>query len=318
MRIVFFGSPGAALPALTALLEAGHQIPLVVTQPDRPAGRGRVPTPCPVKAFALERGLPTYEPERIRNDPQAVERLRAARADIHVVVAYGQIMPVSIIDLPPRRSLNLHFSLLPAYRGASPVSWAIRRGEIRTGVTIFRLNEKMDEGLVYACAGEEIKADDTTGSLESRLAVLGAGLLLRTLANLGGLVPKPQDPEAATYAPKLKKEDGNVDWTAEAAVVDKHVRAMIPWPTAFSFSAGERIIVLAGKPAARPAGADPAAEPGTILSAGKAGLLVACGGGTAYAILRLQPEGRKPMDAAAFLAGGKGLAGRRFSPGPQV
>lgn len=303
---------------MTALLAAGHQIPLVVTRPDRPAGRGRVPTPCPVKAFALERGLPTYEPEKIRQDPQAVERLRAARADIHIVVAYGQIMPVSIIDLPPRRSLNLHFSLLPAFRGASPVCWAIRRGEIRTGVTIFRLNEKMDEGAIYACAGEEIKPDDTTGSLEERLAVLGAGLLVRTLANMGAIIPKPQDPESATYAPKLKKEDGAIDWSAEAGLVDRHVRAMLPWPTAFSFSAGGRIIVLAGKSVPRPGGADPAPEPGSVLSAGKTGILVACGGRTAYAILRLQPEGRKPMDAAAFLAGGKLAAGRRLSAIPQA
>jgi methionyl-tRNA formyltransferase len=308
MRIVFFGSPEAALPTLAGLIDAGHDVPLVVTQPDKPAGRGRVPTACPVKAFALVRGMPVYEPGRIRKDPEAVDKLRLARPDIHIVVAYGQIMPGPVIDLPPHRSLNLHFSLLPAYRGASPVSWAIRRGERKTGVTIFRLNEKMDEGDIYARAEEAIRPDDTTGSLEARLAVMGAGLMLRTLAGLDSIVPIPQAQAEATYAPKLKKEDGAIDWGAEAASVDLHVRAMTPWPTAFTFAGRERLIILAGKPAAIPA----AGEPGTVLRADKAGFLIACGGGTVYAIGRIQPEGRKPMVAAAFTAGGRITEGIRL------
>jgi methionyl-tRNA formyltransferase len=318
MRIVFFGSPEAALPALSALLAAGHEVPLVVTQPDRPAGRGRLPAPSPVKAFAVGLGLPTYEPERIRKDPGAVDRLRAARPDIQVVVAYGQIMPGPIIDLPPHRSLNLHFSLLPAYRGAAPASWAIRRGEKKTGVTIFRLNEKMDEGDIYASAEEPIGPDDTTGSLERRLAQIGSGLLVRTLANLDTIAPRPQAHEAATYAPKLKKADGAIDWNAEAADVDRHIRSMTPWPTAFGFLGDERLIILAGRPHLE-AGSPPAAyEPGTVLSVGKTGILIACGGGTAYGIARLQPEGRKTMDAAAYLAGGKIRPGLRLTPAPRV
>jgi methionyl-tRNA formyltransferase len=311
MRIVFFGSPEAALPALEALLEAGHEIPLVVTQPDRPAGRGRVLTPCPVKAAALAKGLPTYEPERIRRDPAAVERLRAARPDIHIVVAYGQIMPGPVIDLPPHRSLNLHFSLLPAYRGASPVSWAIRRGESRTGVTIFRLNERMDEGDVYASAEEPIGPLDTAGSLESRLAVLGAGLLVETLASLDRITPRPQAHEAATLAPKLKKEDGRIDWRADAPAIDRHIRAMTPWPSAFTFLGTERLILLAGRPAPAAVGSKPDAEPGTVLSADREGIVVACGSG-AYAIDRLRPEGRRAMDALAWLAGGRIKAGGRL------
>ncbi len=289
-------------------------MPLVVTQPDKPAGRGRVPTPCPVKAYALSRGLAVYEPGRIRKDPDAVARLGQARADIHIVVAYGQIMPGPVIDLPPHRSLNLHFSLLPAYRGASPVSWAIRRGERRTGVTIFRLNEKMDEGDIYARAEEAIGPDDTTGSLEARLAGLGAGLMLRTLAGLDAIVPVPQNHAEATYAPKLKKEDGAIDWSVDAAAVDRQVRAMSPWPTAFTFAAKERLIILAGKPADTSTGG----EPGTVLKADKAGLLIACGSGTAYAIDRIQPEGRKPMDVAAFIAGGRLSAGLCLSPTPKI
>jgi methionyl-tRNA formyltransferase len=312
MRIVFFGSPQAAVPSLSALLEAGHEIPLIVTKPDHPAGRGRALTPCPVKSYASGRGLPTYEPERIRKDPEAVERLRAARPDIHVVVAFGQIMPGPIIDLPPHRSLNLHFSLLPAYRGASPVSWAIRKGETRTGVTIFRLNERMDEGDVYASLEEPIRPQDTTGSLEQRLADLGAGLLVETLARLDRIIPRPQDHGLATLAPKLRKEDGWIDWTAEAAVVDRHVRAMTPWPSAFSVLGGERLIVRSGRPELFPPDHGPAAEPGAILRADKGGILVACGHGTAYAIERLQPEGRKAMDAAAWLAGGRGRTDHRL------
>jgi methionyl-tRNA formyltransferase len=313
MRIVFFGSPEAALPTLTALLDGGHEVPLIVTQPDKPAGRGRIPTPCPVKAFALSRGFPVYEPGRIRKDPDAIARLGQARADIHIVVAYGQIMPGPVIDLPPHRSLNLHFSLLPAYRGASPVAWAILRGERKTGVTIFRLNEKMDEGDIFARAEEAIRPDDTTGSLEARLADLGAGLMLRTLARLDAIIPVPQDHAEATYAPKLKKEDGAIDWRAEAAAVDRRVRAMSPWPTAYTFAGRERLIVLAGKPADGPAGD----EPGLVLKADKSGLLIACGGGTAYAIDRIQAEGRKPMDAAAFNAGGRLSAGLGLSPTPK-
>lgn len=311
MRIVFFGSPEAALPSLEALLAAGHEIPLVVTQPDRPAGRGRIMAPCPVKALALAKGLPTYEPERIRKDAMAVDRLRAARPDIHIVVAYGQIMPGPVINLPPRRSLNLHFSLLPAYRGASPVSWAIRRGESRTGVTIFRLNEKMDEGDIYASAEEPIGPQDTTGSLERRLAVLGAGLLIETLAGLDRITPRPQAHEAATLAPKLKKEDGRIDWRADAAAIDRHVRAMTPWPSAFTFLEAERLIVLSGRPLSSSLASDRDAEPGTVVSAGRDGIMIACDGGI-YAIGRLQPEGRKAMDAAAWLAGGRIKAGLRL------
>ncbi len=318
MRIVFFGSPNAALPALEALLQAGHRVELVVTQPDRPSGRGRRLSPCPVKVFAMEKGIPTYNPERIRKAPEALDILKRTGADIHVIVAYGQIMPGPVIDLPPRRSLNVHFSLLPLYRGASPVAWAIRNGETKTGVTIFRLNEKMDEGDILASANAEILPGDTAGSLETRLARLGADLLLETLEGIDARPLRPQDHAAATYAPKLRKEDGLIDWRAGAGVIDRHIRAMTPWPSAYTFLKGERLIVLKGRPAPirpEPAESAPASAPGIISLAGRAGLRVFCGGGTEYEIERLQLEGRKPLEAAVFVQGGRIKPGDAFSSG---
>lgn len=309
MRIVFFGSPAAALPSLERLLCAGHEIPLVVTQPDKPAGRGRKLTPCPVKAFALEHGLPVLEPVRIRKDEAAPARLRAASPDIQVVVAYGQILPASIIDAPPLRTINVHFSLLPKYRGASPVAWAILNGETTTGVTIFRLNEKMDEGDVYASLETPIGPAETAGELEARLAGLGAGLLLETLEGIGDRPLAPQDHARATPAPKLAKEDGRLDWARDAAEIDRRVRAFNPRPGPFTCLAGRRILIRRGAPLGRTLAAAP---PGRVLSLSRDGLEVSCGGGTLYAIRELQPEGRRTMDAAAFAAGGGIRVGAAF------
>jgi methionyl-tRNA formyltransferase len=301
MRIVFFGSPAAALPALEALLKAGHDVPLVVTQPDRPAGRGRQLTPSPVKRFAREHGLPTIEPERIRRDESVLPRLQAAEPDIQVVVAYGQIMPGPVIYLPPLHTVNVHFSLLPRYRGASPVAWAVLNGETKTGVTIFELNEKMDEGDVYAWEETPIGPEETTAGLEGRLAAIGAELLVRTLARIRELTRHPQDHARATYARKIIKEDGLLTWTDEAAVIDRKVRAFQPWPSAFTFQQGKRLIIHHGRPVPGPAGERPAGE---VLEAGKEGLTVACGNRTAYRITSLRVEGRPTMDAYAFFLGG--------------
>jgi len=304
MRIVFFGSPAAALPSLEGLLHAGHDIPLVVTQPDRPAGRGRRLTPCAVKAFARERGIPSFEPERIRKDPTAVERLRETGAALHVVVAYGQIMPEPVINLPPHRSLNVHFSLLPKYRGASPVAWAILNNESSTGITIFRLNERMDEGDIFSSVETPIRSDDTAGSLEARLAVLGAELLVKTIGQLSVIVPRIQNHALATPAPKLKKDSGLVDWSQKAAAIDRHVRAMNPWPTAYTFFGGERLILHEGHPLAPEAPAS-GGVPGTVLETSAAGIRLSCGEGTEYLLTRLQAEGRNPLEAAVFIRGGR-------------
>jgi methionyl-tRNA formyltransferase len=309
MRIAFFGSPDAALPTLRALIEAGHDIALVVTQPDRPAGRGLKTTPCPVKWFAAERGLPVAQPSRVRKDEAFLETIAAARPDVNVVVAFGQIMPVPVIDLPRHHSLNVHFSLLPRYRGASPVAWAILRGETRTGVTVFELNERMDEGDVLAVEGTEIGPRESTRELEARLAGIGAALMVRTLANIDGARRVPQDHAMATLAPKLRKEDGLIAWAEPAGAVDRRVRAFDPWPIAFSFLCGTRIQVLSGLPL------DERIEgpgPGTVVSAGKAGIVVACGGGSLYRIERLRPEGKPAMDAHAFAVGGNARPGTVF------
>ena len=309
MRIVFFGSPEAALPTLRRLLEEGHSVELVVSQPDKPAGRGRKLAPCPVKRFAAERGLPVVEPVRVRKDEGFLERLAAARPDINIVVAYGQIMPVPVIDLPRYRSLNVHFSLLPRYRGASPVSWAILRGETRTGVTIFELNERMDEGDVLAMEATDIGPRETARELESRLAEIGARLMARTLANIDAARRVPQDHKEATLAPKLRKEDGLVDWTADARTIDRKVRAFDPWPTAFTFLGRVRLQVRRGLPLGSVAGA---AKPGTVIAIGKGGLDTACGEGTIFRIERLHPEGKAEMDAYAYALGGNVRPGDSF------
>jgi methionyl-tRNA formyltransferase len=309
MRIVFFGSPGAAIPSLEALLRAGHAVELIVSQPDRPAGRGRKLTASPVKRLALERGIEVIQPERIRSDPAAFGRIEAVRADVHVVVAYGQIIPLSIIDLPKHKSLNVHFSLLPKYRGASPVQGAILAGESRTGVTIIRLNEKMDEGDILAAVEVPILPGENAGELESRLAALGADLLLRTLDKIGSVVAFPQDHAAATYAPKIKKEDGRIDWTSDAATIDRKVRAFTPRPSAHSLFNGRRLIILKGRAVD---GGPGQYTSGEIVSVTKDGLVVACGGKTFYRIERIQPEGKKPMDAYAFSLNGRIRPGNRL------
>jgi methionyl-tRNA formyltransferase len=302
MRIVFFGSPEAALPALQGLLTAGHVIELVVTQPDKPAGRGKKLAAPPVKEFALCHGLPVYQPERIRTAPDATENLRAARADIFVVVAYGQILPPEIIDIPPHKTVNIHFSLLPRYRGAAPVQGALLNGETRTGVTIFRLNEKMDEGDILIRSETAISPRETAGELEARLADIGTTLLLDTLDRIDEIPLQPQDPAATTPAPKMRKEDGRLDWSREAGEVDRRVRAFSPRPSAFTSFKGQRLIVLKGAPLS---GANASGNPGTAHRIAKEGLEICCGGGTLYRIERLQPESRGAMDAYAFTLNGR-------------
>jgi methionyl-tRNA formyltransferase len=304
MRVVFFGSPEAALPSIRALRDAGHEIPLVVTQPDRPMGRGKQLLPGPIKRFALDHGIPVVQPEKIRLDPEILDRLRAAAPDIQVVVAYGQILPMPVVALPQHWTINVHFSILPRFRGAAPVAAAIAAGETRTGVTIFRLNEKMDEGDVLSGEETEIGPAETAGELEARLAELGAGLLLRTLTQIETIVPRPQDHSLATLAPKLRKEDGLLDWKLSALEIDRRVRALTPRPSAYSRLHDGRLIILAGRPEEGVASPAHQGPPGTVVGLSKSGISVACGGGTRYLITRLLPENRMEMDAYAFTLGG--------------
>jgi len=302
MRVVFFGSPASAIPSLAKLMTAGHSVELVLSQPDKPSGRGKRLKPCPVKIFALEKGLPCYEPSQVRKDPAAREKIRHVDPDIIVVVAYGQIIPAAIFDLPKFKSINVHFSLLPKYRGASPVQWAVLNGETRTGVTIFRLNEKMDEGDVLASEEAAILPRENAVNLETRLAHIGAELLLKTLAMIDRIQPAAQDHTLATYAPKLKKEDGLIDWTQDAEAVDRKVRAMTPWPSAFTFLRGRRLIIQEGQPSFEKADRD---APGAVISIEKYGILVCCKERSLYLIQTLQPENKKTMGAFSFSLGGQ-------------
>lgn len=305
MRIVFFGSPEAAVPCLERLLACGHSVDLVITQPEKPSGRGLATSPSAVKRFAAAKGIPVLEPEKIRKDESLPDRLKAIGPDVNIVAAYGQIIPASILYLPPHKTLNVHFSLLPKYRGAAPVQWAVLNGETRTGVTIMELNEKMDEGDILLSTETAILPEETASALEERLADLGARLLIETLDSLDGIERVPQDHSLATYAPKLKKEEGRIDWHNPALVIERKVRAFTSRPGAFTIFRGKRLIILAGRLEEPRESAGPVKPPGTLLSWNKAGLTVACGDGDLYTIKKLQPEGKKAMPAHAFALGAR-------------
>lgn len=302
MRTVFFGSPAAALPSLESLLAAGHTVELVVTQPDKPAGRGRKLAPSAVKAFALAHGIPVVEPARIRTDEPALARIRAAGPNINIVVAYGQIIPHAAHYFPRHHSLNVHFSLLPKYRGAAPVQWTIINGDDEAGVTIIELNDRMDEGDILAQERVDVGPRETAPALETRLAVLGAGLLISTLARIDRLPRLKQDDAAATLAPKIRKEDGRLSWAETAGVIDRRVLALADRPGFFTFFRGKRINIIKGSPI--PASRE-AARPGQIVTVDRSGIVVACGAATSYLIEDLQPEGKSPMSAHAFSLGTK-------------
>jgi methionyl-tRNA formyltransferase len=268
----------------------------VLTQPDRPRGRGRQTAESPVKAAALRLRLPVYQPERVRR-PEAVEYLRGLAVDAMVVVGYGQIIPQVVIDLAPLGIINVHASLLPKYRGAGPIQWAIVNGETRTGVTTMRIDAGLDTGDMLLKAETGIGPDETAVELGSRLAVLGAGLLVETLDGLaaGSIVPQQQDTAEATYAPLLKKEDGRIDWSRPAAAIHNRVRGLQPWPGAFAAFRGQTLHVAKTRP-----GAGGPAPGGQIVSLRP--LTVATGDGT-LELIEVQMEGRKRMPAADFVNG---------------
>ena len=302
MKIVFFGSPPAALPSLRSLIDAGHTIELVVTQPDKPAGRGRRLQPSAVKAFARERGIATIEPAKIRTDESALERIREAGPDVNVVVAYGQIIPNAVHSFPRHRSLNVHFSLLPKYRGAAPVQWAILNGDHESGVTIIELNDRMDEGEILAMIRVPVGPRETAGELENRLAGLGADLLIDALAHIGTSGRIKQDDTMASLAPKIRKEDGRIAWADKAEIVDRKVRALADRPGVYTFFRAKRLNILRGRQLEIP---DTGPEPGKVRAVGKDGFTVACGGGTFFLIEEIQPEGKNPMTAYVFSLGTK-------------
>ncbi|HWB98303.1 MAG TPA: methionyl-tRNA formyltransferase [Bryobacteraceae bacterium] len=302
MRLVFLGTPSFAVATLERAVAAGHQVLLVVTQPDRPKGRGRKPAASPVKESALRLGLPLYQPERIRR-PEAVEMLAAQGADAMVVVGYGQIIPKPILDLAPHGIINVHASLLPKYRGAAPLQWAVANGETRTGVTTMRIDEGLDTGDMLLKAETEIGPDETALELGARLAEMGAELLVRTLDGIasGSIVPEKQNSADATYAPILKKEDGLLDWRQPAPVIHNRIRGFLPWPGGHTHFRGLGLQIWK----ARTADLTQAPAPGCLLHA--QGVFAGCGQGTALQLLEVQLEGRKRISAEDF-ANGQRLA----------
>lgn len=300
MRIVFMGTPDFAVPSLKALVEAGHEVCGVFTQPDKPKNRGMKLQQSPVKQAALTLGLSVYQPARMR-DGEALAILQELRPDLIAVAAYGKILPVDILDLPRLGCVNVHSSLLPRYRGAAPINWAILNGEDETGVTIMCMAEGMDTGDILAQAKTPIDINENAAQLFDRLAELGAGLLVETVKELetGTASPVPQDETLSSHAPMLCREQSPMDWTRTARQLHDQVRGLFPWPAATTVLDGVRCKVLR----TALSGETTSKAPGAVLQADKKGLRIACGDGGALDILELQPDGKKAMAASAFLLG---------------
>lgn len=310
LRVVFFGTPLFAVPTLEHLLGSSHTVVGVVTQPDRPRGRGQHVTEAPVKSLAASLRLPVLQPERLARDLFEAP-FAALQADIGVVAAYGKILPDWLLATPRLGLINVHASLLPRYRGASPVHRAVINGDAETGVTIMRVVKALDAGATLSQVRVPIAADDTTSMVEATLAARGAALLVATLNEIeqGRAIETPQDESLVTYAPKLTKAEGAVDWRRPAGDIHNQIRGLWPWPHAYGFLDGTRFILHRSRPSPRPA----SAPPGTILAAAVAdGLHVACGDG-ALEIIDLQLEGKRVMNARDAMASPLLKPGARFS-----
>ncbi len=302
LRVVFAGTPAFALPALAALA-AQHQVAGVLTQPDRPSGRGRVLTASPVKQAALALGLPVHQPLRLRGDAQGMQStlacLREWKPDVMVVVAYGLILPREVLALPRLGCLNIHASLLPRWRGAAPIQRAIEAGDAETGVAIMQMDEGLDTGAVLAEARQDIGAETTAGELHDALAVTGARELMKVLPALaaGTLTARPQNTVGIVHAEKLRKSEARIDWQQSAAAIDRRIRAFNPWPVAESTLHGEPVKFLRSRCSAD---AVATASPGTALGLAGDALAVCCGSGVVQ-VLELQRAGRKAVSAREFL-----------------
>ena len=295
MNLVFLGTPSFAVPTLERIVEAGHRVVAVYTQPDRPKGRGGALATSPVKETALRLSLPVYQPERVRR-PEVVEQLKQMNPEAMVVVGYGQIIPRTIIDIPPRGIINVHGSLLPKYRGAAPIQWAIANGEARTGVTTMRIDAGLDTGDMLLKWETAIGAEENAIQLGQRMSLAGADLLVETLA--ATIDPIPQDNSEASLAPILKKEDGLIDWTWPARKIFNRARGFLPWPGAYTSFRGQLFHIWK----ARVAEETGPGAPGSLVHLKKR-LLIAGGEGTMLELLEIQIEGRKRMPAEAFLNG---------------
>jgi methionyl-tRNA formyltransferase len=306
MRIVFMGTPESAVPSLRRLIDDGHELVAVWTQPDRLAGRGqeKMKEP-PVKEFALAHKLELEQPRKIRTE-QSYDLFESYDADVAVVVAYGRILPNEFLNAPKHGCINVHFSLLPKYRGAAPVNWAIVNGETETGVTTMRIVQELDAGPILLQRATKIATDETAAKLLSRLADSGADLIGETISNLDRIESKPQIDSEATFAPILKREDGLIDWSMDAFAIERRVRGFQPWPTAYTTFRSRRLKVWTAAPEWIEQLQFP---PGQIIEAGRDRLIVACGDGTALRVLELQLQDSRRMSARDFLNGTQLRAG---------
>jgi methionyl-tRNA formyltransferase len=313
VKIVFLGTPEFAVASLDALVQSSHQVIAVITQPDKPRGRGQRVSAAPVKARAEALGIPIWQPEKLRVDA-FLDEMRALNVDLGVVAAYGKILPESLLQVPRLGMINVHASLLPRYRGAAPIQRAIMDGATHTGVTIMRVVKALDAGAMMLAEEIAIEPDETGGELEARLATLGARLLLPVVDQLerGTAVEVPQDDSLATYAARILKTDGAIAWDRPAQAIHDQVRALSPWPHAYTFLDGARYVLHASHVASSQA---VAGTPGEILPAAKGQLLIQAGAGTVLEVLQLQEEGRRVLPVREFLAGRPLPVGGRFTAG---
>ncbi len=296
MKIVFMGTPDFAVPSLQGLLDAGHEVCAVYTQPDKPQGRKQVLTAPPVKELALQRGIPVYQPATLKNEEEQ-EKLRALAPEVIIVVAYGKLLPKAVLDIPPRGCINVHGSLLPRWRGAAPIQWSVIAGDQKAGVTTMQMAEGLDTGDMLLTYETEIGARETAGKLFDRLAQAGAELLLETLEQLDSITPQPQDDSQSCYAHMLDKQMAVINWAKSAHEIDCLIRGLNPWPVALTTLSGARLKIYAAEPVSG------TGRPGEVLvSDPKKGLAVACGEG-ALALREVQLVGGKRMKSADFLRG---------------
>ena len=313
MKIVFMGTPNAAAASLGRILLDGHEVVAVYTQPDKPSGRGNKLSASPVKEFALLNNLPIYQPLKIKT-PEALEVFKSHNADVAAVVAYGRILPQTFLEAFPKGAINVHYSLLPKYRGAAPVNWAIVRGEAKTGVTTMRMDAGLDTGGILLQRETEIGETENAIELMAKLSTLGADLLSETLAMFDELTVQPQDDSQATFAPIMKKEDGLIDWNLTATEIKNRIRGFQPFPTSYTFCQGKKLTVWKAEECVRTdfdLHQNPP-EVGTIISADKNGILVYCGTSASLLIEELQLEGKKRMAVRDFLNGIKLKVGEKL------
>lgn len=313
LRVVFFGTPEFAVPTLREVLGRGHEVAAVVTQPDRPRGRGQKPSPGPVASFAAAHGLRLLQPERVK-DEEFLSTLAALSTDLGIVAAYGKILPARLLAIPRLGLVNVHASLLPRWRGASPIHRAVMAGDAETGVSIMRVVEALDAGGVFAETRRPIGNDETSEEVERDLAELGARLILPVIDALAGGTARetPQDERLVTYAPRLTRDDGAIDWNAPALAIHNQTRGLHPWPHAFTSLHGARVIVLRTSAAAAPPTWSDQASPGEIVAARPDGLVVLAGDRSPLTLVQLQAEGRRAVSAREFAAGARIGVGARF------